>query len=282
MIFMTSNSGNSAATGHFGRQMRKEREAHGWTLREFARRTGIDFTVLSRIENGKRPPNKTVADACDLVFPGRRGWFREYYEESKTWTPAGFKDWQEYEDRASIVHDWCTSIVTGLLQTEGYARALLETSPGATPEMVATRLKARLERQHRVLSREDAPRSVFLVDEVALYRLVGSPQIMSVQLGHLLEVAALPQVTVQLLPVVAHPANVSGFVVTDGAVLCEHLRGAYVFTDEQTVTSLDGMFDTLRSECRKASESMALIKEMRETWATGVSPLTRMPTEATA
>jgi transcriptional regulator with XRE-family HTH domain len=74
---MTANTGSSAAT-HFGRQMKKERVAHGWSLREFSARTGIDFTTASRIESGKRPPTEKVAKACDVVFPGRRGWFREY------------------------------------------------------------------------------------------------------------------------------------------------------------------------------------------------------------
>jgi ribosome-binding protein aMBF1 (putative translation factor) len=70
---MAANNGNSAAT-HFGRQMKKERLAHGWSLREFSARTGIDFTTASRIENGKRPPNEAVALKCDEVFPGRQGW----------------------------------------------------------------------------------------------------------------------------------------------------------------------------------------------------------------
>jgi transcriptional regulator with XRE-family HTH domain len=278
---MAANIGVSPAT-YFGRQMRKERVAHGWTLRELAARTEITFTHLSRIENGHRPPTEAVANACDRVFPERRGWFTEYYEESKSWTPPGFRDWREYEDRATTLCDWSPSVVTGLLQTERYARALLETSPGVTDEIVATRLGGRLGRQQHVLFRDDPPRAVFLVDELSLYRCVGSAEIMAAQLGHLAEVSTIPGVTIQVLPAVAHPANVSGFAVTDSAALCEHMRGSYVFTEPETVNVLERMFDTLRSECRKASESMTLVKEIRETWATGVSPLTRTPTAGTA
>jgi hypothetical protein len=139
-----------------------------------------------------------------------------------------------------------------------------------------------MERQKRVLYRDDPPSAWFIVDEVALYRYVGSPEVTAEQMGHLAEVAAMPNVTITVMPLVAHPANVSGFVVTDGAALCEHMRGSYVFTEPETVTGLERVFDTLRSECRKASESMALIKEMRETWASGVNPLTRTPTAGTA
>jgi transcriptional regulator with XRE-family HTH domain len=278
---MAINSGKSATT-HFGRQMKKERLAHGWSLREFHARSGIDIGQASLIENGKRPPTEKVAAACDRVFPERRGWFTEYYEESKSWVPAGFRSWTEYEDKAVTLRDWTPSIMTGLLQTEDYARGLLETSPGATDEMITTRLRSRMERQRHVLYRDDPPRASFVVDELALYRLVGSAEIMAEQMRQLTEVSALPSVTMQILPAVAHPANASGFVVTDTAALCEHMRGAYVFTEPDTVSSLLRTFDTLRGECYRVSESAAIIKEMREQWECGGSPLTRTRTAGTA
>src|SRR5450756_3127283 len=98
---MAANTGGNPAT-HFGEQVRKERLAHGWTLRELSARAGITFTHLSRIENGHRPPTEAVAQACDRVFPERKGWFTEYYEESKSWMPPGFRDWAEYEDDAAV------------------------------------------------------------------------------------------------------------------------------------------------------------------------------------
>ena len=278
---MAAHIAGSPAT-HFGRQMKKERLARGWALREMSARTGVNYSHLGRIENGHRPPTEAIALACDRVFPERKGYFTELYEEMRTWAPAGFRDWQEYEDKAARLHDWTPSIVTGLLQTSDYASALLETSPGVASEVVASRLNSRMERQRRVLLRDESPSACFVVDELCLYRLVGSPQVMAAQLGHMLDVAAMAHVTLQVLPAVAHPANVSGFVVTDGAALCEHMRGSYVFTEEETVRSLDLVFDTLRSECRKASESRALLEEMRDVWTAGGNPLTRTRTVVTA
>jgi transcriptional regulator with XRE-family HTH domain len=74
---MAGNDGGSPVT-HFGRQVRKERLARGWSIHELARRTGIAAGHLSRIENGKRPPTENVATACDAVFAERKGWFLEY------------------------------------------------------------------------------------------------------------------------------------------------------------------------------------------------------------
>ena len=180
---MTAKSINLAAT-HFGRQMRKERLAHGWTLRDLSARTGIEFTTLSRIENGKRLPNEKTAKACDAVFPERRGWFLEYYEESKQWTPPGFRNWTEYEDTATTIRAWSPGVFHGLLQTEDYARALLETSLGVTDEMVAVRLGARMARQRRVLARDRPPLSFFVIDELSLLREVGPPDVMAAQMSN--------------------------------------------------------------------------------------------------
>jgi transcriptional regulator with XRE-family HTH domain len=269
---MAANRGNVAAT-HFGRQMKKERLAHGWSLREFSARTGIDFTTVSRIENGKRPPNEATAKACDAAWPERRGWFLEYYEESKQWTPPGFRSWAEYEDKARVLRAWSPGVLHGLLQTEDYARALLQTSPEATDDMLATRLAARMARQRRVLLREEPPLSFFVVDELSLCREVGSPEVMAVQMRHLADTARLPHVTMQVLPATAHPANASELIVTDAAAYAEHVVGGFVYTDQETVSSLLRLFTTIHSESFRASESLRMFERMAEAWTGGSPPI---------
>jgi transcriptional regulator with XRE-family HTH domain len=247
----------------FGKQLRKARLARGWSLPELAARTRINAAHLSRIETGRRPPTERIAIACDEAL--ERDDFLELYEEMRTWAPPGFRDWSELEEKAASLRDWYPGIVTGLLQTERYAEALLQTSPGATAEVVATRLTARMERQRRVLYRDDPPTVLFIVDEVALYRMVGSPEVMAGQCAALAEVASLPNVTIQVMPAVAHPANASGFVIADDAAWCESVKGGFVYTGE-TVTPLPALFDTLRGECLKVSESSALFGRMIDTW----------------
>jgi transcriptional regulator with XRE-family HTH domain len=272
----------SAAT-HFGRQMKKERLAHAWSLQELSERTAYDAAHLSRIENGVRPPTRALAVACDSAFPERRGWFTDYYDESRQWAevPPGFRDWAELEDNAAQLRAWVPGIIHGLLQTEDYAAALLRTSPGASAETVTGRLRARMERQRRVILRDSPPAGSFVVDEMALYRLVGSPDIMAAQTRQLAAIAAMPDTTIQVLPAIAHPANASGFVIADDAAWCEHVAGGFVYTD-QTVRTLLRLFDTLRSESYRASETAALLERTAQTWATGASPLTQTQTAETA
>ena len=279
---MADNKDISAAT-HFGRQMKKERLARGWSLHQLSERTAYDAAHLSRIENGLRPPTRALAAACDAAFPERHGWFTEYYDESRQWAevPPGFRDWSELEDKAAQLRVWSPGIIHGLLQTEDYARTLLATMPGASEEAITGRLRARMERQRRVILCEIPPTAWFVVDELALCRLVGSAGIMTAQLRQLAALAAMPDVTVQVLPTIAHPATASGFVVADDAAWCEHVAGGFVYTD-QTVRLVLRLFDSLRAECYRASESAALIERVCGLWASGANPLTAGPTAGTA
>jgi Domain of unknown function (DUF5753) len=104
---------------------------------------------------------------------------------------------------------------------------------------------------------------------------------MAAQMRHLAEIARLPHVTIQVLPAVAHPATQSGFMVTGSAAYAEHVAGGYVFTDQEIVTSIDRLFDTLRGECYRVSESLAIIGKAGELW-TGASRATAVPMAASA
>jgi hypothetical protein len=97
------------------------------------------------------------------------------------------------------------------------------------------------------------------------------------KMGHLAAVAAMPNVTLQILPSVAHPANASELIVTDSAAYAEHVVGGYVFTEEETVTRLARLFHTILCESYRASESAAMIQEVGQIW-TGASPAPQTPT----
>ena len=272
-VMAAHNSGNPAT--HFGRQMKKERLARGWSLRELSARTGINFSHLGRIENGHRPPTEAIAVVCDRVFPERNGWFREYYEESKSWMPPGLRSWAEYEDKAIRLSVWAPGIVHGLFQTEDYARTFIALLPGVTDDVMGARLSSRMERQRRVLLRKDDPPSVScIVDHAALYRVVGSSEIMAAQMHYLLAVASLPNVTLQVLPAVAHPATASELIIADNnAAYSEHVAAGGVYTEAETVVHLERLFATIRAECYRASDSAAIIRKAEQIWA-GESPVT--------
>ena len=270
---MTGTSGRNGkgVAGHFGRQMRRDRLAHGWSITELAKRTEFNGAHLGRVEAGLRPPSVRVADALDKVFPERRGWYLQWLDDIRTApeVPATFRTWADYEDQSSTLRLWTPLIVDGLFQTEDYARALIALS-GATAEVAAARLKARMERQQRVLSR---CRVSYVLDQSALYRLVGSPEIMATQLRHLLDVAAKPNVVLQVMPEVAHVAMEASYILADDAVWSEHVVSGGVYTDPEIVASVAARHDNLRGECLKVSESLALIERLAEQWTGGNQPI---------
>jgi transcriptional regulator with XRE-family HTH domain len=270
-----SGSNGRGVAGHFGRQMRRDRLAHGWSITELAKRTGINGAHLGRIESGLRPPSVRVADALDKALPERRGWYLQWLDDirSAPEVPATFRSWSDYEDKSATLRLWTPLIVDGLFQTEDYARALIALT-GVSAEVAAARLGARMERQQRVLNRCHVS---YVLDQSALYRLVGSPKIMETQLRHLLNVAAMPNVVLQVMPEVAHYVMEAAYTLADDAVWSEHVVSGGVYTDPVIVASVAARHDNLRGECLKVSESLALVGRLAEQW-TGVNQPTRQVT----
>ncbi len=287
---MTASKSNPAR--YFGREVRRARQAANMTLAQFGCAVGYHPGQVSRIERGVRPATETFAKMCDKVFPERDGWFDRFYQESRQWaaTPPWFRNWIEHEQRALTLRVWQPSSLSGLLQTEPYALALLRTFPGATDDQVAERLAARMARQ-AILTREEpaAPMAWFLVDEAALRRRTGTPETMAVQLDHLAIVAALPNVTIQVVPNVAHAALTGGFAIAETAkVTAAYIETALtgqVYEDAGAVRELATRFDALRTEALRGTESLHLIEEVASQWrqqTAGASPATQAPTAASA
>jgi transcriptional regulator with XRE-family HTH domain len=262
------------------------------TLAQFGRAIGYHSGQVSRIERGVRPPTEAFAKMCDKVFPERDGWFERFYQESRQWaaTPPWFRNWIEHEQRALTLRVWQPSSLSGLLQTEPYALALLRTFPGATAEQVAERLAARMTRQ-AILARGEpaAPMAWFLVDEAALRRCTGTAETMAAQLDHLVTVAGLPNVTIQVVPNVAHAALTGGFAIAEAAqgaaAYIETALTGQVFEDADAVRELATRFDALRTEALRGTESLRLIEKVASEWrqqTAGASPATQAPTAASA
>ncbi len=130
-----------------------------------------------------------------------------------------------------------------------------------------------MERQQRVVGR---CRVSYVLDRSALYRLVGSPEIMTAQLRHLLDVAVRPNVVLQVMPEMAHVALAASYALADDAVWSEHVVSGGVYTDPEIIASVAVRHDNLRGECMKVSESLALIGGLADQWTGGNLPTRRV------
>ena len=121
------------------------------------------------------------------------------------------------------------------------------------------------------------------MDEAALRRCVGSADVMAAQLAHLAGLARLPNVTIQVVPSIAHAGVLGGFAVAERAAYVETAVAGQVFEDADIIAGLLTRFDTLRNEAFRGSESLALIERMCEEWtAPGARAATPAPTAANA
>ena len=130
----------------------------------------------SRVENGKQPPTEKLAAGCDAAFPNAGAGsvsITRNCERGLKCRPC-IQDWSELEEKAAQIRDWWPSIVSGLLQTEDYARALLSTYPGVTAEAVTMRLAAPWNASARLFARDI--KAWFIVDELSLYRWWDRPR----------------------------------------------------------------------------------------------------------
>jgi hypothetical protein len=124
------------------------------------------------------------------------GWWHKYSNVLPSW----FEVYIGLEEAASRIRSYEVQFVPGLLQTENYARAVtLLGHPDAAEEEIERRVALRMARQ-RLLTREDAPHLWAVIDEAVIQRPLGGADTMREQLEHLLEVTALPNVILHVMP----------------------------------------------------------------------------------
>ena len=134
----------------------------------------------------------------------QKGWWHAY---SDTIEPR-FATYIGLESAASEIRIYEVTLIPGLLQTEDYARAVIAAGAvDGAPEAVERNVAVRMARQPTLLT-EDPPQLWTVLDEAALHRRVGGSELMRMQLERLLEMSALPNVAIQVLPfgAGAHPA----------------------------------------------------------------------------
>lgn len=126
-----------------------------------------------------------------------RAW-QDYTEDE---LPSWFTVYLMLEEAAEAIRQYEAELIPGLFQTRAYAEELFRIAQGhPTDETDLRRLATvRLERQ-QLLDRPDPPRMTIVLNEAVLRRPVGGPDTMAAQLGHVLELADRPAISVRVVP----------------------------------------------------------------------------------
>ena len=166
--------------------------------------------------------------------------------------------------------------VPGILQTEEYASAVLQVFYGekSAAERVAALVDLRTRRRD-LLTSENAPKFSFVLDESVIHRLVGSPAITSRQLTHLVSVAELSNVTIQVVPFTAglHPGMKGPFEVVqfedtpdENIVFLEGPRGDFISDDPEETDSYLEAFKRIPGQSLGPSDSVGRYSKPQARW----------------
>ncbi|MFF5436860.1 helix-turn-helix domain-containing protein [Streptomyces achromogenes] len=182
-----------------GRLLKVCRESAGVSVPELAEALGYGEDMIRKIERGARIPRPEFLDNAD-TFLKAQGHLRAFREDMrKARYPKKVRALAELEERAVEMMFYSNYTIHGLLQVPEYARALFKMrQPALSEDIVERETAARMARKS-VFEREPAPTLSFVLEQVTLERPYGGKMVLRRQLEHLLEVAMLRNVTLQVM-----------------------------------------------------------------------------------
>lgn len=275
---MTASPSSSAqaareAVAHRLRDLRKEA---GLTVVQLAAVCGWHYSKTSRIENALTGPSATDVrrwcaatraddQAQDLIVQSVNA--ESMYRQWRDQVRSGLRHIQESRARSwretQCFRVYSSSLVPGLLQTEGYALAVLgmaATIHNLAVDDSAEAASARLERSRIV--REQGHRFVIVIEESVLHCQVAAPDAMAAQLGYLLTAGALPAVSLGIIPAVTRRTRwpEETFHVYDDRLVSVELVSAEVsVTQPSEIALYVDAFEQLRAMAVYGADARALI-----------------------
>jgi hypothetical protein len=241
---------------------------------ELAGRLGYSASLVRMVMSGHRTPQPEFAARCDETF-GTPGTFARLERRLRDMPfPASYRPFVPHEKAAAVLRVFEPAVITGLFQTEQYARGLLMRRPYTTDSEAEDLLAARLARQD-ILAGESPPVVYAVFDEAVLHRQVTSAEVMREQLAHLARVAQRPNVLLQILPFSAgpHVGLQGGFTIAEVPeqpviVFLDNIADGDVSDAAETVAVVIQRFEALRADALSRGQSRDLIAKVAgELWS---------------
>jgi hypothetical protein len=277
-------AGPTVARMVLGSQLRHLREAASVSPEQAGYEIRASRSKISRMENGLvRFKERDVADlltlygvadertrAALIALVGQAntpGWWSTYADVLPDW----FEAYVGLEAAASVIRTFQLQFVPGLYQTEDYARAVtLLGHRAAPPHEIERRVSIRLKRQD-LLTRQFPPRLWSVIDEGALRRPLGGAAVMRAQMKHLIDVAELPHVTIQVVPFGygGHAGASGSFTVlryqdaeVPDVVYIEQLTSALYLDNRDDVEHYIEVMDRLSAEALTPAQTKLFLAEL--------------------
>jgi transcriptional regulator with XRE-family HTH domain len=279
------NIGPTARRMILGSQLRRLREEAGITRQQAGYNIRGSESKISRLELGRVGfKERDVTDLLtmygvedpterqtflDMVKQSNEpGWWRRFGDTMPNW----FTDLVGLEEAAARIQIWEPIYVSGLLQIEPYARAIFSHGrPEMADERVDQLVALRMRRQ-KMFSRPDAPRVWMVLDESVLHRPIGGVKVLKQQIEYLLEMSALPHVSVQVLPYsrsglsAEHAFSLLRFGEPElpNIAYVEYLTGAHYIEKREEIEKYSRALDMLAVDAETPERSRTLLAKRRQ------------------
>ncbi|MEU8507510.1 helix-turn-helix transcriptional regulator [Streptomyces brevispora] len=265
----SNHGGGNSET--FGALLRFFRERAGLSQEALGRKIGFSKSQVAMVERGDRPPRGDFVARADDVLGAQGALTATGATLRSSHLASWFAEFAQVETRACARHQYETHAVPGLLQTEEHARAVFTNHyPSLDDEQIEGRVAARMERQ-ALLTRRPAPDIGFVLELHPLTRPIGGSQVRKRQLLHILEIAQLRNVQIQVMaPDRTTHAGLNGpFVLLETAersrlAYVEGQSGSFFVSEQPDLGDLFGKYGILRAQALSPEASMKLIEEAAE------------------
>ncbi|QVJ01913.1 helix-turn-helix domain-containing protein [Nocardiopsis eucommiae] len=275
-----------------GTQLRRLRQEKGISREDAGYAIRASHAKISRMELGQvsfkhrdvddllklygvREPAQREALVGMISSANAQGWWHKYGDVLPQW----FGVYVGLEEAASVIRTFEVQFVPGLLQTEAYARAVIQLSRTATSEEdVNSRVNMRMHRQRRFTSAEgDPPRLWAVIDEAVLHRPFGGAEVMREQVEHLLEMARRPNITLQIATFAmgGHPAAGGPFSILrfptpqlPDVVYLEQLSSALYFDKFDDTSRYAQTMDHLATQAPLPGQTPDLLQDFLKRYGT--------------
>lgn len=268
-----------------GTQLRRLREAAGVSREAAGAHIRASHAKISRLELGRVGfKERDIVELLDLygvTDAGERAGLlslitqanvRGWWSQDSDLLPAWFEMYLRLEQEARVIRTYQLQVVPGLLQSPAYAREVIRAGHRSESEHeIDRRVQLRIDRQ-KMLAEPGAPRVWAVLDEAVLRRPFGPPAVMRAQIEHLLELSAMPNVAIQVLPfrlgshAAAGPFTILRFAEPDlpDVVYLEQLRSAVYLEKRSDVEQYLAVLEQVCVQAETPVRSRALLVSLLE------------------
>jgi transcriptional regulator with XRE-family HTH domain len=250
----------------YGEWLRQQREAAGLTQQQLADMAMMTRSHIAHIEAGRRVPSREDARRLDMVL-GTGNVLSSFLPQDDAAVEDYFETARHLEQQATVIREYAPTFVPGILQTRGYARAVLGAGYPPVGEEECDRLVVtRLERA-KILAEPVTPIVWALLDEGVLRRPVGGPEVMAEQITHLVRLTESGRVRTHVMPysLGAYPTlqsmlTLMWFEDQPPVAYSEGLQTGRVHDSPAVVERLQGAYHLALSDALPLNESLALLR----------------------